>query len=748
MVGTPASARDARTPIKESGTPRRGSVTPIRSFTPKVSTPKRKIGPPPRSRDEAPIPGIIPEPVPVSPVPSPYPAHSMPVTSPPQPQAHEVITEPPLLDTQQQVSLLAQLPLQDAIRCVTTAKDGKKVWTGDKSGAIRIRDTYTGEVLIPSQESQQQGQQCPLVEKPGVLPNAMTYTPCGGGQVWVGFSDGFIRVFSYVTDMLLSEMIHHNGPVTAVLADGAVVYSAGHDWKIIQWSAEALRSVTTYTGHRNAVRCLTMSPMCLVSGGDDGTVRLWNASRMCLKGGHLGSVLSIAAVNDAIWSAGDDGVLCVWDHASGALRNKLAGHKAPVTSLLAVEGGRILWSTDKHGVVIIWDTHAVQMLQRMSPDSSDWQRNGITASCVVHRAVNWRVWTCSGDGSVRIWSTPSISEGEECAILAAELDRLQASRNSQAVQLEALLAAQDSVALKNEVEALRGVLDEQQKLLVQSDHRIVDMAAETDTLRYEVEKYRGYEVDFHQERQRRMDVEATLSRNEAKLVVAQQEVVARTSALTAAEAERQKHLAAVERLAEMERELEGERQRRLKTEETVTYFEAQNGQLRKNLLDTTERLKQASSSARQQSSALASQRDLALQDHAVIARVAANVLELAEMDARAIILDLEHHDALMFDILLHDLKVRIASTAYVETVSSGPPPMSPPPVPVPQVMRDNEEVLTMRIHTLENALAESHKRCVSQSCDEQATLARMQQLESMIAAHHAELTETVCSCYL
>eukprot|EP01064_Diplonema_japonicum_P031598 TRINITY_DN5709_c0_g1_i1.p1 TRINITY_DN5709_c0_g1~~TRINITY_DN5709_c0_g1_i1.p1 ORF type:complete len:1162 (+),score=289.37 TRINITY_DN5709_c0_g1_i1:79-3564(+) len=744
MVGTP-SGRDVRTPVRDAaGTPtRRGSVTPIRSFTPKVSTPKKKTGYPstsvrslttvPIAREELPAP--VPAPIPM---PSPS-AQSFQSIPSPQAVLQEVIPEPPALDTQQQVSLLAQLPLQDAIRCVTTAKDGKKVWTGDRSGAIRIRETYTGEVLTPSVESQKNGQQCPLIEKPGVLPNVMAYTPNNGGQVWVGFSDGFVRVFSYETDMLLSEMIHHNGPVLAILADGATVYSAGHDWKITQWSSDSLKCVTTYTGHRSAVRCLAMSPECLISGSDDGTVRTWNASRRGLKGGHLGSVLAVASVKNMLWSAGDDGVICVWDHDAGTLLHKLAGHKAPVTSLLVIEGGDIVWSTDKHGVVIVWDTAGPEMLQRMSPDSADWQRNGITASCIVHRAVNWRVWTCSGDGSVRIWNTPSMSESAECSILRGELGRLQHSRDSSAVQLESLMAAQDTVALKTETEALRAALDDQQQLLIQSDHRIVEMAAETDNLRFEIEKYRGFETDFQQERQRRIDSETHASRTEAKLVVSQQEVVARTSALTIAEEERQKHRAAVDRLIEIERELEGERQRRLRVEETIVCFEAQNAELRSTLSDTNSKLKETSSTAKQQSSVLASQRDHALHDVELMLRKVMDVVVHAEIDSRAIISDLEYYESVALEIHLQDLKMRIANTAYVE---ASPARVPASPLPIPRVSRDNEEVLTLRIQSLETALSESHKRCVSQSCDEQNSIARAQQLESLLLAHQAELAET------
>ena len=717
MVGTVATpVKEAKDGRRDMMTPTRGtrdrvSVTPVRNATPsRAATPSDR--PPRASR------------------PPPSATRSLTavddrMSSLGRPPSEAPSTAP---ERPKQVALVAQVPLQDPIRCAVSSADGKKVWTGDRSGALRIRSAQTAG---PAET--EHGTIC--LEKPGILPNCMAYTAAGGGQVWVGFSDGFVRVFSYERDELLEELLHHTGPVLAIVADGSSVYSAGQDWKINQWSADRMKQITTFSGHKNAVRCLAVAFECLVSGGDDGTVRMWNASRRTMKG-HTGSVLALATLtNNELWSGGEDGVICVWDPTQGALLKKLSVHKAPITCLTRMEGDA-LWSSDKHGVVIIWDTQGYQMVQRMSPDSADWQRNGITAACVVQRVVSWHVWTASGDGSVRIWATPALNDSEEVQSLQQRVRMMDQYKDAQAVQLESLLASQDTAALRQEVDGLRQQLAEKHELLVKGDFRVVEIAAENDALRFDAERGKAFEQECQQERQRRIDAETQASRGEAKLLVLQQECRARAAALQGAEEDKQRHRQMLEKLIEAERELELEHARTSLAEGRAADGEKANAELRVGIAELQRALEDASLARIQQSEAWHAQRAGAVRQGADLLVAATAVIAYLEMDSRRILCDLETEGFFaMHQEFLASLRDR-------EHLLPSSPQAA---LPDHTTLMHANEMLAMRVQTLEATLGETQRVSAEQTTDNQVLclVPSLQTKESIKHTH--SLTSHECS---
>ena len=100
----------------------------------------------------------------------------------------------------------------------------------------------------------------------------------------------------------------------------------------------------------------------IVSAGEDGTVRQWDAKRGLAIGeplrGHQGGVLSAAYSADGsrIVSAGDDGTVRQWEAKSGrAIGEPLRGHQGTVFSAAySTDGSRIV-SAGADGMVRQWD---------------------------------------------------------------------------------------------------------------------------------------------------------------------------------------------------------------------------------------------------------------------------------------------------------------------------------------------------------------------------------------------------------
>jgi WD40 repeat protein len=79
----------------------------------------------------------------------------------------------------------------------------------------------------------------------------------------------------------------------------------------------------------------------LASGGQDGTVRIWDVAtgraRVALKG-HHGWVVAVAVAPDGSWlaAASQDGVR-IWDVATSRQRVALVGHAGPVEAAAGTE---------------------------------------------------------------------------------------------------------------------------------------------------------------------------------------------------------------------------------------------------------------------------------------------------------------------------------------------------------------------------------------------------------------------------
>ena len=93
----------------------------------------------------------------------------------------------------------------------------------------------------------------------------------------------------------------------------------------------------SWTGHTRPVAAVAVAPdgSWLASGGQDGTVRIWDVAtgrERAILDGHTSVVTAVAVAPDGSWlaSGGDDGTVRIWDVATGQTR-----------TLMRVEGTRL-----------------------------------------------------------------------------------------------------------------------------------------------------------------------------------------------------------------------------------------------------------------------------------------------------------------------------------------------------------------------------------------------------------------------
>ena len=214
-------------------------------------------------------------------------------------------------------------------------------------------------------------------------------------------------------------MTGHNGLVRAVAVgragDRDVIVSGGGDGTVRVWDAVTGQSAwPPLTGHDSGVLAVAVGRAgdrdVVVSGGGDGTVRVWDAVTGQPAGlpltGHDAEAFAVAVGRagdrDVIVSGGGDGTVRVWDAVTGQPAwPPLTGHDSGV---LAVAVGRagdrdVIVSGGGDGTVRVWD--AVTGQSAWPPLTG--HDSGVLAVAVGRAGDRGVIVSGGGDGTVRVW---------------------------------------------------------------------------------------------------------------------------------------------------------------------------------------------------------------------------------------------------------------------------------------------------------------------------------------------------------
>ena len=165
----------------------------------------------------------------------------------------------------------------------------------------------------------------------------------------------------------------------------------------------------------NAIKTFAISPdgTFIISGGDDGSVRVWDVPRNRQWGsqkaravllGHTGVISCCAISPDGAYivSGGWDARLNMWDMATGA-RGELRGHRDRVTCCAISPDAAFIVSGSWDRTIAIWDSATGQLLT-----SLQGHRDRVT--CCAISSDGAFIVSGSDDKTIRIWESESGAE--------------------------------------------------------------------------------------------------------------------------------------------------------------------------------------------------------------------------------------------------------------------------------------------------------------------------------------------------
>lgn len=155
------------------------------------------------------------------------------------------------------------------------------------------------------------------------------------------------------------ELIGHDDHVVTCLQfDGNRIVSGSDDNTLKVWNASTGMCSATLQGHTGGVWCLEMKDDLIVSGSTDRSLRVWDAaSGECRRAlyGHSSTVRCMAMKDNYVVSGSRDNTLRLWNLDTFQCEGVLQGHVAAVRCV-CFDGKKIVSGSYDY-TVKIWDPH-------------------------------------------------------------------------------------------------------------------------------------------------------------------------------------------------------------------------------------------------------------------------------------------------------------------------------------------------------------------------------------------------------
>eukprot|EP00741_Cyanophora_paradoxa_P007909 tig00001231_g7652.t1 len=247
---------------------------------------------------------------------------------------------------------------------VAAAEGAMRFAAGSYDGSVRIRSAADGALLRLMKN--------PPVDGSDAFPAAVAESSAAAEVNAVAISAEGDLVASAGTDRwlslwkadgsLLSHWHAHHDAIwgLSMSRDGNTLASCSADGTVRVWRAAGGFLLREYKGHEGRVFAVAVSPKdaaLVASGGEDGSVRLWqNGEEVAALRASAEPVKAVAFSPDGalVAAAGCDNTVRLWGVADGRLRWSASGHSWWITSLAFSPDGSKIASSSFDRSVRVW----------------------------------------------------------------------------------------------------------------------------------------------------------------------------------------------------------------------------------------------------------------------------------------------------------------------------------------------------------------------------------------------------------
>ena len=333
----------------------------------------------------------------------------------------------------------------DSIWAAAFSPDGRFIVSGSWDGTLKLWDAETGAELRT------------LVGHIGSV-TAAAFSP-DGRFVISGSGDDTLKMWDTETGAELRTLAGHTNPVLAASfsPDGRFIVSGSSDdtlklWPVlreveVERDAEISAELRTLAGHAGGVNAATLSPdgRFIVSGSEDGTLKLWDAEtgaelrtldgnnrinaaafspdgRFIISGNgypdctlklwdaETGEELRTLGYNHFIWdlalspdgrfivSGSSDDTLKLWDAETGAELRTLAGHAGYVNAAAFSPDGRFIVSGGGDDTLKLWDAETGAELRTLA-------RHTGNVNAAAFSPDGRFIYSGSQDRTIKVWDS-------------------------------------------------------------------------------------------------------------------------------------------------------------------------------------------------------------------------------------------------------------------------------------------------------------------------------------------------------
>lgn len=335
-----------------------------------------------------------------------------------------------------------------AVTSVAANADGLRIVSGSSDGTVKIWDASSSQETLTL-----------TGHTDSVVSVALS---ADGRRIVSGSADQTVKVWDAPSGQVARTLEGHTARVTSVAlsADGKHIVSGSWDRTVKVWDASNGQEAHTLEGHTARVTSVAMSAdgQQIVSGSWDGTVKIWDTSSgketLTLKGhtdgvemtearrshvfGNRAGILCIALSADGqrVVSGSQDGTVRVWDASSGDELITLLGHTARVNSVaLSADGNRII-SGSLDGTVQVWNAWSGEEILMLRGSTDE-------VTSVILSTDGKRIVSGSSDGTVQVWDA---STGQKTLTLMEHTARVTSVAFSADARL--LVSGSDDRTLK------------------------------------------------------------------------------------------------------------------------------------------------------------------------------------------------------------------------------------------------------------------------------------------------------------